>query len=475
MRTARSIAAQAAVAIANAHIHARGEDLAKRLTALASWAARLAAAGSPEQARARTTRAAGLLLDAPLVAHWSPGVATWYPAPPVIGVDYEQALAQPRAHGRSLPSDRQRIIAAELAAAFAARGLAHAALSVATDRRSMILVGRTSGVSGIDAQVASLLTDLADSALRTAEAHQKVAHLALTDPLTDVGNRRAFEARLTEGLALTARTGQPLSLCLVDLDDFRSFNETGGHQQGDEALRLVAGALRDEMRTSDLAFRVGGDEFALVLPDTVATSGAALLERVRVALAGTHLGPLSITAGVAQAPADGGDLATLYAAADEALYAGKRAGRGRVVIARERPDPVRAEFECFTGEPLEQHVVLPLAGDAQVLGRDADPGEAVALQNPLRGQVVDQGAGFEPMQLGLAERPVTHLRHRLGRDAAPVVRLGDEIADGRALEHAAHDVVDREHARPARRRHRIRNRSAKPAVRSATMRSRIRA
>ena len=335
VRTARSIAAQAAVAIANAHIHARGEDLAKRLTALASWAARLAAAGSPEQARARTTRAAGLLLDAPLVAHWSPGVATWYPAPPVIGVDYEQALATLAHTDDRFQAFASASLPPELAAAFAERGLAHAALSVATDRRSMILLGRTNGVSGIDAQVASLLTDLADSALRTAEAHQKVAHLALTDPLTDVGNRRAFEARLTEGLALTARTGQPLSLCLVDLDNFRSFNEAGGHQRGDEALRLVAGALRDEMRTSDLAFRVGGDEFALVLPDTVATSGAALLERVRVALAGTHLGPLSITAGVAEAPADGGDLATLYAQADEALYAGKHAGRSRVVIARD--------------------------------------------------------------------------------------------------------------------------------------------
>ncbi len=335
VRTARSIAAQAAVAIANAHNHARGEDLAKRLSALASWAARLAAAGSPEQVRARTARAAGLLLESPLVAHWSPGVATWYPAPPVIGVDYENALAT-LAHsndrfqalaGNALPS--------ELAAVFADRNLDHAAISIATDRRSMILVGRTTGVSGIDAQVASLLTDLADSALRTAEAHEKVAHLALTDPLTEVGNRRAFEARLNEGIALTARTGQPLSLCLVDLDNFRAFNETGGHQSGDEALRLVAAALRDEMRTSDLAFRIGGDEFALVLPDTAAASGAALLERVRIALSATHLGTLSITAGVAQAPSDGGDPAALYAAADEALYAGKRAGRGRVSIASE--------------------------------------------------------------------------------------------------------------------------------------------
>ena len=195
VRTARSIAAQAAVAIANAHIHARGEDLAKRLTALASWAARLAAAGSPEQARARTTRAAGLLLEAPLVAHWSPGVATWYPAPPVIGVDYEQTLATLAHTDDRFQAFASAALPPELAAAFAARGLEHAALSVATDRRSMILVGRTTGISGIDAQVASLLTDLADSALRTAEAHQKVAHLALTDPLTDVGNRRRSEER----------------------------------------------------------------------------------------------------------------------------------------------------------------------------------------------------------------------------------------------------------------------------------------
>jgi diguanylate cyclase (GGDEF)-like protein len=343
VHAAKSIAAQAAVAIANAHNHARGEDLAKRLTALASWAARLAAAGSPEQVRARTTRAAGLLLDSPLVAHWSPDIVTWYPAPPVVGTDHEAALGALAQHDDRFQAIARESLPAELAAGFAARGLTHAAVSIATNRRSMLLVGRTSGVSGIDAQVASLLTDLADSALRTAEAHQKVAHLALTDPLTEVGNRRAFEARLTEGLALTSRTGQPLSLCLVDLDNFRAFNEVGGHQMGDDALRIVADALRHEMRTSDLAFRIGGDEFALVLPDTVATSGAALLERVRIALATTHLGPLSITAGVAQAPADGGDLAALYAAADEALYAGKHAGRGRVCIATIDPAQTSSE------------------------------------------------------------------------------------------------------------------------------------
>jgi diguanylate cyclase (GGDEF)-like protein len=333
VRIARSIAAQIAVAIANALIHARGEDLVTRLSALASWAARLAAAGSPQQVRARTSRAAGLLLDAPLVAHWSPGIATWYPASPVTGVDNEADLALLAQHEDRFRAITSTSLPTALADAFSARGLTQAALSMSTDRKSLLLVGRTDSASGIDAQIASLLTDLAGSALRTAEAHERVAHLALTDPLTEVGNRRAFEARLTEGLALTARSGQALSLCLIDLDHFRTFNEIGGHQTGDEALRLVADALGDQMRTSDLAFRIGGDEFALLLPDTVATSGAALLERVRVGLTNTPLGRLSITAGVAEAPTHGRTLEELYAEADKALYAGKHAGRGRVSIA----------------------------------------------------------------------------------------------------------------------------------------------
>lgn len=333
VRAARSIAAQGAVAIANAHNHARGEELVQRLTALASWAARLGASGSPEQVKARATRAAAVLLESSLVAHWSPETATWYPAPPVIGLDHESALSELAQTDDRFQVVPTRDLPTELAEVFAVRDLPHAAVSVATDRKSLLLIGHASGISGVDAQIAAMLTDLASSSLRTAQAHEKVAHLALTDPLTEVGNRRAFEARLTEIVALAVRTGQPMSLCLIDLDHFRTFNETGGHQQGDEALRLVAFALRDAMRTSDQAFRIGGDEFALVLPDTTASSGAALLERVRAALARTHLGPLSITAGVAEAPRDGRDLTALYSAADEALYAGKHAGRGRITVA----------------------------------------------------------------------------------------------------------------------------------------------
>jgi diguanylate cyclase (GGDEF)-like protein len=93
------------------------------------------------------------------------------------------------------------------------------------------------------------------------------------------------------------------------------------------------------MRTSDQAFRIGGDEFALVLPETPAASAVSLLHRVLNQLRDTHLGPLSITAGIAEAPAHGGEVDVLYNAADEALYDGKRAGRGRVTLARAL-DPV---------------------------------------------------------------------------------------------------------------------------------------
>jgi diguanylate cyclase (GGDEF)-like protein len=334
VRGARSIAAQAAVAIANAHNHAQGEELVHRLSMLASWAARLAAAGSPEQVRSRAARAAGKLLDGPLVAHWSNGGATWYPSPPILGEDHEHELAQLARDGgrfRAMPVSE---LPAALAAVMAELGLEHSVVSRAVDRGSLLFVARGTPVTGIDEQVACLLADLAGSALRTAEAHARVAHLALTDPLTEVGNRRAFETRVAEAIALSVRTGHPMSLCLVDLDNFRSFNESGGHQAGDEALRLVAAALRAEMRTSDQAFRIGGDEFALVLPETPAANAVSLLHRVLAQLCATHLGPLSITAGIAEAPSYGRDVDVLYNAADQALYDGKHAGRGRVTLAR---------------------------------------------------------------------------------------------------------------------------------------------
>jgi diguanylate cyclase (GGDEF)-like protein len=334
VRGARSIASQAAIAIANAHNHAEGEELVRRLSTLAGWAARLAAAISPEQVKARATRAAAVLLDSPLVAHWSPGLATWYPSPPNVGDDLEPSLALLTTQGERFRVLKPSELPADLAAVFTERRVTHAIACSPADGSSLLLVARETPATEVAQQIATLLTDLSGSALRTALAHAKVAHLALTDPLTEIGNRRAFENRVAEALALAVRTGRPMSLCLVDLDNFRAFNETGGHQMGDDALRLVASALRDEMRTSDQAFRIGGDEFALVLSDTSAASGVSLLQRVLAKLATTRLGPLSITAGIAEAPGAGIHVDEVYSAADEALYAGKRAGRGRVSLAR---------------------------------------------------------------------------------------------------------------------------------------------
>ena len=339
VRSARAIAAQAAVALANAHNHAQGEDLVQRLSLLAAWAARLAAAGSPERVTSRAARAAALLLDSPIVAHWSPAGVAWYPAAPDPEGDHEAllaALASQGAHFRELDGAE---LPDELASALDGQGLDHAAICVAQDRGSLLFLARELPPSALDAQIGSLLADLTGSALRTAEAHARVAHLALTDPLTEVGNRRAFESRAAEVLALSMRTGRPTSLCLIDVDHFRAFNEAGGHQVGDAALRLVADALRAQMRSSDQAFRIGGDEFALVLAETPASSAVTLLQRVLETLRATHLGEVSITAGIAEAPVHGHDLATLSAAADEALYAGKRAGRGKVMLAGGDPLP----------------------------------------------------------------------------------------------------------------------------------------
>ncbi len=333
VKRARSIAAQAAVAISNARNHARGEELVRRLSGLASWAARLASSGTPQQLRARTARAASVLLESPLVAHWSPGAATWYPAPPSPGEDHEPELALLASSADRFDAREVTTLPVGLAQALTERGLAHALLSASGDRGSLLVIARATPATGIDEQVSSLLTDLAGSALRTAEAHARVAHLALTDPLTDVGNRRAFESRIAEALALSVRGDRPMSLCLIDFDNFRVFNETGGHQMGDDALRLLTDTLRSEMRTGDQVFRIGGDEFAVVLADTPAASAVSLLQRVLAKLRTSRLGPLSMTAGVAEAPINGVMVEQLYNAADEALYAGKRAGRARVSLA----------------------------------------------------------------------------------------------------------------------------------------------
>jgi len=177
-----------------------------------------------------------------------------------------------------------------------------------------------------------------------AAANARLETLASTDPLTGLLNHRAFHARLDEEIARAGRGVRPLALLLVDLDDFRTINNTHGHQAGDRALVAIAAALRGSLRAGDSAGRYGGDEFAAILPEADLPEALAVAERARAAVAGIALpaGDATIRAttslGVAALPRHARTRDELIAAADQAAYAAKDAGKDCV---RPSGDPPR--------------------------------------------------------------------------------------------------------------------------------------
>ncbi len=157
---------------------------------------------------------------------------------------------------------------------------------------------------------------------------------SLTDPLTGVNNRRAFEERLAEELQRNRRSGTTLSLALIDVDHFKSYNDTLGHSAGDAALERLAATLVDTSRSTDFVARYGGEEFAVLLPNTDAEGGYILAERFRKAVecAQWPHRAMTVSIGVAtSAAAIAPD--ELITTADEALYRAKERGRNRVVAA----------------------------------------------------------------------------------------------------------------------------------------------
>jgi diguanylate cyclase (GGDEF)-like protein len=152
---------------------------------------------------------------------------------------------------------------------------------------------------------------------------------ALTDSLTQLGNRRAFDQRLSSELSRVARRGGTLSLAVVDIDHFKSANDGYGHQHGDVLLVKLATALR-HVREEDVAFRIGGDEFAVILSDSTVDQAKFALERIREEAEAGLLGT-TVTIGVSTSPAGLVDSDALQRQADAALYVGKQRGRNIVV------------------------------------------------------------------------------------------------------------------------------------------------
>lgn len=158
---------------------------------------------------------------------------------------------------------------------------------------------------------------------------------AFTDHLTGLANRRRFERQLDREVSRTLRYAHPFSLVMLDIDNFKCVNDTFGHHAGDEVIRGLGRVLQEGTRGIDLAARIGGEEFAILLVETGQSGALEVAERLRVAIRDmivTGVGQVSASFGVAECPIGGQTSSEMLNSADVALYEAKRSGRDRVVV-----------------------------------------------------------------------------------------------------------------------------------------------
>jgi diguanylate cyclase (GGDEF)-like protein len=163
------------------------------------------------------------------------------------------------------------------------------------------------------------------------------AQLSITDPLTGLLNRRYIEKRLSEEINRSDRSGAPVTFMMLDVDEFKSYNDRYGHPAGDEALEVIGHVLRENLRGADVAARYGGEEFSVLLPETSVEEAEAIAERIRRHVEVTKFPKRKVTVSIGIAPLGGniGTVKELVSAADVALYEAKRDGRNNVKIYNE--------------------------------------------------------------------------------------------------------------------------------------------
>lgn len=186
-------------------------------------------------------------------------------------------------------------------------------------------------------------------ALDRAEWQEKATEfqlMSITDPLTGLLNRRYLEERLNEELSRSQRYGYPMSFMMIDIDDFKHYNDRNGHQAGDQALQLTAHCLKSSLRLADVASRYGGEEFCILLPQTALDEAAVIAERIRHMIytttfphgKGQPLGALTVSIGLSSFSKYLATPEGVIRAADRALYRAKSNGKNRIVAYQ---DPVK--------------------------------------------------------------------------------------------------------------------------------------
>lgn len=178
-------------------------------------------------------------------------------------------------------------------------------------------------------------------ALQNALLHEELERLSVTDRLTELYNHGYFQQRLEEELGRAARFGHQVSVIMLDIDDFKQFNDRYGHPKGDRVLQAISGIIHQNLREIDVAARYGGEEFIIALPETDIAGAAAVAERIRTSMAahqfrvGEKLAPVTqtVSLGVATYPMHAATPARLVETADKAMYEAKRCGKNQVAVA----------------------------------------------------------------------------------------------------------------------------------------------
>jgi diguanylate cyclase (GGDEF)-like protein len=203
------------------------------------------------------------------------------------------------------------------------------------DRRSRTLAHeQCQALETLARQIMELL-EMRRTLIGLSDANAKLGQQNITDALTGIPNRRAYDQKLTEEYSRAKRTGAPLSMLLIDIDNFKEYNDNFGHPAGDTALQSVARVLMSSLRPYDFLARYGGEEFVIILPSTDLTDAIVVAERVRGLVAGSEFPhrKFTISIGIARLDVDAGARA-LVQAADNGLYRAKAAGRNKAVVGK---------------------------------------------------------------------------------------------------------------------------------------------
>jgi diguanylate cyclase (GGDEF)-like protein len=193
-------------------------------------------------------------------------------------------------------------------------------------------------------ELLSILGSFASMSVDNARLHKCTLELACTDGLTGLYNHRQFKKMFREEVSRAGRYGKPLSIILFDADDFKKFNDTYGHPNGDIVLQELASLLRELLRDCDTVYRYGGEEFVALLPETAFQEALRVAERIRIFVeteSPRFLGRvascrgITVSVGVATFPEDGDNPEDLLKSVDDLMYAAKRKGKN-LVTSRDR-------------------------------------------------------------------------------------------------------------------------------------------